>query len=250
MYMSVATRTDAASVYAELAGARILITGLTADLGVDIARAFADHRARLVLQSADASPAVAELAAILAESASDMKLFLEAPLDRDSAVRFAQAAAATFGGLDAVVNLVTIRRSDLAGLASLEACEAFIADKMIVPTLVGRVAANRMRLTWTEGLVLNVIVVEEPANAAEAALAGLVRAALAALTRGEADDWADKAIRFNAIGPKSHAAGESAGATLGSEPDIAALALYLAAKRGRSLSGHVFDAEGVARRGC
>lgn len=250
MYMSVATRADAAPVYAELAGARILLTGLTAEMGVDVARAFADHKARLVLQSADASPAVAELAAILAESASDMKLFLEAPLDRDSAVRFAQSAAATFGGLDAVVNLVTIRRSELAGLASLDACERFIADKLIVPTLIGRVAANRMRLTWTEGLILNVVVMEEPATAAEAAMANLVRGALAALTRGEAGEWADKAIRFNAIGPKSHMPGENAGATLASEPDIAALALYLAAKKGRLLSGHVFDAEGVARRGC
>lgn len=250
MYMSVATRADAAPVYAELAGARILLTGLTADMGVDVARAFADHKARLVLQSADASPAVAELAAILAESASDMKLFLEAPLDGDGAVRFAQTAAATFGGLDAVVNLVTIRRSELAGLTSLDACERFIADKLIVPTLIGRVAANRMRLTWTEGLILNVVVMEEPVTAAEAAMGNLVRAALAALTRGEASEWADKAIRFNAIGPKSHVPGESSGATLANEPDIAALALYLAARKGRALSGHVFDAEGVARNGC
>jgi 3-oxoacyl-[acyl-carrier protein] reductase len=34
-----------------------------------------------------------------------------------------------------------------------------------------------------------------------------------------------------------------------SEPEVAALALYLASKRGRNLSGHVFDAEGVAPHG-
>ena len=38
---------------------------------------------------------------------------------------------------------------------------------------------------------------------------------------------------------------QTAGACLTNEPDIATLALYLASRKGRSLSGHVFDADGM-----
>jgi len=250
MFMSVATRTDSAPVYAELAGARVLITGLTAGFGVDVARAFADHKARLILQSPEGSPAISELAAILAETATDMKLFLDLPLDGDCAVRLAQNAAATFGALDTVINLVSISTAELAGLKSVGDIECFVSDKLLAPTLIGRVAANRMRLTMTQGMILNVVVMEEPTSADEAALAGILRAALANLTRGEATEWAPQDIRINAIGPRSANLGEPCGATLATEPDIAALSLYLASKKGRALSGHVFDAEGIARRGC
>ena len=250
MYMSVATRADGAPVYAEIAGARVLITGLTSGLGVDVARAFADHKARLVLQSPEGSPAVAELAAVLAESASEMKLFIDNPLDADGAVRFAQNAAQAFGGLDAVINLVPILAEELAGLDTVGAIERLVSDKLLVPTLVGRVVANRMRLTWTQGLVLNVVVMDGTCSPRQAAVAAILRAALASLTRGEAGEWAPQEIRINAIGPKSADPGEPGGATLTSEPDIAALALYLASKKGRTLSGHVFDAEGIAGRRC
>lgn len=248
MFMSVATRTDGAPVYAELAGSRVLITGLTAGLGVDVARAFADHKARLILQSPEGSPEVAELAAILAETATDMKLFIDMPLDGDGAVRLAQTAAATFGGLDAVINLVSVEPSELVGLETVDDIEQLVSSKLLAPTLIGRVAANRMRLTLTQGLVLNVVVMPPPRSADEVALASILRAGLAALTRGEATDWASQDIRINGVGPRS--LDGDAGATLDSEPDIAALALYLASRKGRSLSGHVFDAVGVARRGC
>ena len=63
-----------------------------------------------------------------------------------------------------------------------------------------------------------------------------------------ATGYAQRGIRVNAVGPSSTVAG--AGAALASEPDIAALALYLASRPGRTLTGQVFDAAGVARRGC
>jgi 3-oxoacyl-[acyl-carrier protein] reductase len=71
------------------------------------------------------------------------------------------------------------------------------------------------------------------------------------MTRAEAQQWAERGIRINAVGPRGLLPDEpSGGACLASEPDLAALALYLASRRGRQLSGHVFDAAGVARRGC
>jgi 3-oxoacyl-[acyl-carrier protein] reductase len=80
------------------------------------------------------------------------------------------------------------------------------------------------------------------------ALAGVARTALAAITRGEAETWSAHGIRVNAIGPRTSMLED--GACLASEPDIAALALYLASKRGRELTGQIFDAAGVAARRC
>jgi 3-oxoacyl-[acyl-carrier protein] reductase len=62
------------------------------------------------------------------------------------------------------------------------------------------------------------------------------------MTRSQAQEWASRGIRFNAVAPQ----------TMGlfspnpcGEPDIAALALHLASGRGKELSGHVFEAEVV-----
>ena len=65
------------------------------------------------------------------------------------------------------------------------------------------------------------------------------------MTRGEAGQWADQAVRINAVGPRTQTGG-STGAALKSEPDIAALALYLASRRGKTLSSHIFDTEMTA----
>ncbi len=70
------------------------------------------------------------------------------------------------------------------------------------------------------------------------------------MTRGEAQAIAGDAVRVNAVGPKSTVFDAASGACLTSEPDIAELTMYLASKKGRQLTGHVFDAEGVAARGC
>jgi len=105
-----------------------------------------------------------------------------------------------------------------------------------------------MRLTLTEGMVLNVMMMPAPSTASETALAGVARTALAAATRHDARTWSPHGVRINAIGPRAMPL--EAGACLASEPDIAALALYLASKRGRTLSGHIFDAAGIAARRC
>ena len=250
MFMSVTGAKPSASLYGELAGARVLITGLSPSAGVDLARAFAEHKCRLVVQTNGASPEIAELAAVLAQSASEMKLFTDPFASSDEAMKFTQNAAQGFSGLDVVVNLVRIEREDLAGRASLEDIEDLVTAKLSPAMAITQVAANRMRLTWTKGLVLNVVSMAEPKTAAETAFAGILHASLAAITRAEATKWADQEIRINAVGPKGVPGDKPGGACLTSEPDIAALALYLASKKGRQLSGHVFDAEGVAGGGC
>jgi 3-oxoacyl-[acyl-carrier protein] reductase len=248
MLMTVIGRDQNASIYGELAGVRVLITGLSPDCGVDVARAFADHRGRLIVHASANTPENDVLATLLAETASDVKLFTDACGDEQAALRFAQAAAQAYGGLDVVINLMPITPDDLKNRTSIADVEDLVAQKLSVPLLVTRVVANRMRTMLNEGLILNVMTAPTPCTGGEAALAGVARTALAAITRGEAAAWAPHGIRVNAIGPR--ATTPDAGACLTSEPDIAALALYLASKRSRTLTGHIFDAAGVAARRC
>jgi 3-oxoacyl-[acyl-carrier protein] reductase len=248
MLMTVMGRNPSASYYGELAGVRALITGLSPACGVDVARKFADHRARLVVHATAISPELDAVATMLAETASDVKLFTDACRDSESSINFARAAAQAFGGLDVVVNLIPIGAADMRDRTDLQAIEDLVAEKLMLPLHVTRVVANRMRLTLNEGLVLNVMTMPAPRNAGEAAIAGVVRSVLAAVTRGEAQRWAPQGIRVNAVGPPATI--PDPGAVLASEPDIAALALYLASRRGRTLTGQVFDAAGIARRGC
>jgi 3-oxoacyl-[acyl-carrier protein] reductase len=250
MFMSVVERQSGVEIYPELAGARVLITGLTSATCVDIARGFADHKARLVLQADDASPELTALASVLAETSADIKLHHDSLASEDAAVRFAQGPALVYGGLDTVINLVTLSAKDFAGRESLADIEDLASEKLLAMTLITRVIANRMRVTWSEGLILNVLRMPEPQTASEAALAGVLRTALAAMTRTEAAAWAGEAIRINAIGPRVVLAEASSGAHLTNEADIAALALHLASKKGRQLTGHVFDAAGIATRRC
>jgi NAD(P)-dependent dehydrogenase (short-subunit alcohol dehydrogenase family) len=245
MFMSVIDNSLASARYGELAGARVMITGLSPAHGVDIARAFADHKARLVLQTGVATdPETTSLIALLAETAHEIKLF-DTPLATAAAANaFAQTGCQTFGSIDAVINLIPVLSNDLAGLASMEDIEAFVAEKLAAAAVITRVTANRMRTMMSEGLILNVIVVPERLSKSSTMVLGILRAALATLTRREAETWAGNGIRINAIGPAASLPGDQRTATLASEPEMAAVALYLASKRARGLSGHVFDAEG------
>src|SRR6185295_5964021 len=95
MLMSVIEGARSAPAYPELAGKRVLITGLSSSCGVDIARAFADHKARLILQ------------------------------------------------FDEMI-------------------ERRIAARLLLPCLIAKIAANRMALSYIEGLILNVAILTPP----------------------------------------------------------------------------------------
>ena len=248
MVMSVVEAQAHVGLYPELEGARVLITGLEAGHGVDIARAFADAGCRLILQTGALDTELEVVLEVLAQSAQDVRVSSAPIPDQDSALQFAQDAVRTYGGLDAVVNLA---RLDDRGLEP-DASVAEIEDR-VVATLgrsfrITHVIANRMQVTWKEGLILNIVTQGAPETPAAVELGRIARAALAGVTRQEAERWAGMAVRINAIVPAANDSCEpgAVSAGLSSEPEIAALALHLAGRRGRNLSGLVFDASSVA----
>jgi 3-oxoacyl-[acyl-carrier protein] reductase len=243
MYMSAVGNGPEVEILGELEGVRVLLTGLTSTQGVDVARAFADVKARLVVHTSELGPEMTSLVALLSQSASEMKLFTGTVASSAAAVQLAQNAAKAFGGLDVVVNIVSISGAEMASVESEREVEDLVAAKLTAMTHITQVTANRMRVVLSEGSVLNVLMMPKAMNARQSAIACVARSALAAITRGEAKAWAGEAVRINAVGPRVEL--ENSGACLTNEPDLAALALYLASRRGKNLSGHVFDAEAL-----
>lgn len=251
MYMGRVGTSVESELLRELEGARVLICGLTASAGVDLARAFAEVKARLIIHTTDLSPEVTELIAHLSQTASEIKVYTDPITTADAAVNFARTASQAFGGLDAVINIATITSGGMAGVLSQLDVETLVSKTLSPMAQLTRVTANRMRVVLSEGMILNVLTMPQACNGRHQAIAGIARATLAAMTSNEAKSWADQAIRINAVGPRVFETGNApSGACLTSEPDIAALAIYLASRRGKTLSGHIFDAEGVAARGC
>lgn len=247
MLMSVIQRECEYVVLPELAGARVLIAGVTSTFGFDIARAFADHGARLILQSPEESSEMTELAAMLAENSSDIRFF-NTPLETDEDVRrLTQTAAQDFGGIDAVINLVSISGEAVRRLETPEDMDALVASTLRRPLRMTEIAANRMRLVWVEGSILNVVRMQDATGGRAMMAADVLRAELADLTRGLAQEWAANGVRINAVAPPSSIAAMEAQA---SDADLAAIALQLASRKGRSVSGHVLDAAGASRRWC
>lgn len=226
--------------YPELAGKRVLVVGVTARHGIDIARAFAEHRARLVLHVTEPSPETETLGEVLAPVASDLAIYTD-PLRRaEDIVALARKAISVFGGIDAVVVLVPLAppaRPDLSDI------EAEISNRLLAPCLIARVAANRMKLFGTGGTILHVAHLDADADATAHAFAVAVKATLSTMVRVDAATWAPDGIRVAAVAPPS---GRSGGHGLAGEPDIAALALFLAAGRGASLTGQMFEADARA----
>jgi 3-oxoacyl-[acyl-carrier protein] reductase len=240
MLMSTVDGVETFPAYPELAGKRVLITGLSRAHGVDIARAFAEHRTRLVLHASEDCAETQAVAEIAAQSALEMRLFTGSLLDADSAVRFARTAVKSFAGLDVVINIVDGTHLVTAATATETQVERAISAALTPAYVISRIAANRMRTTWTEGLILNIV--PEPASASRSAraLAAVARATIASMTRQEAERWSEHGIRINGVAPATLSAG--IGAQLTCEPDIASLALQLASRRGRNLSGLIFEA--------
>lgn len=246
MYMgSIVTSTAESEFVRELQGARVLLTGLTAATGVDIARGFARLKSKLIIHTNDLSPEVTEVVALVSQSAKETKLYTNSISDDDSAVRFAQVAAQAYGGLDAVINLSSISAEEAETIESEADIERLAIAKLSPMVHLTSVTANRMRLVLSEGHILNVVGVTGPMTRQASAAATFTRAALTAITQSEARRWADQGIRINAVGPEIvRGALADRGMAGANEANIAALAVYLTTRRGSSLSGHVFDENG------
>lgn len=225
--------------FPELIGRRVLIAGVTATHGLDLARTFAEHGARLIVQIDEASPETTAIGEVLAQTTSELSLHCGRLDGAEGVVAFARRAAAHYGGLDAVICLIPLTLPQ-AGRKSVDAVEQRLTDVLTPACLVARVAANRMRLMSIGGTILHIALLPKAPTAAEQAYAMAAKATLSAIVRKDAEAWARDGISVNAVAPEHHGRG---GSGLAGEADIAALALHLVSGRGHALAGYTFEAE-------
>ena len=96
MLMSVVERTVLGKtqmpVYPELAGKRVLITGVSRRTGVHLAAAFAHHKARLIINYADDGPEMQALSELMSPIAMDLKVYHDELATAEDVTRFIQTA--------------------------------------------------------------------------------------------------------------------------------------------------------------
>jgi hypothetical protein len=88
--------------------------------------------------------------------ALDIKAFGPVAAEAEAVAQSTRSVMMAFGGLDVVVNLVPLTVPRLPPTATATDIERFVVERLMLPCLLSRIAANRMALVLTEGLIVNV----------------------------------------------------------------------------------------------
>lgn len=185
----------------DLSGGRALITGAGSGLGLAMAKAFAEHGARVAVLDKD--PAAAERGAARVGEAGGPVLSLAADVaDRRAAEESVGEVVEAWGGLDILVNNAGAGWLGPAEETPIERFRLTYEINVFAPFAFSR-AAFRPMSAQGRGCIINT-----------ASIAGLKalhpdrdiayhssKAALIMFTRALAVEWAEHGIRVNAIAP-------------------------------------------------
>lgn len=234
-----------------------IITGSSRGIGAAVAERLATDGFGVVINySGDAAPADALVARIM--GAGGKAVTVKADIaDGDAVTRLFDAAEATFGGIDVLVNNAGIMK-----LAPIADSDDALIDRHLAINLKGtintlRVAATRLR---EGGRVVNfsssVVGLYQPTYGVYAA----TKAAVEALTHIFAKEMGKRRITVNAVAPGptattlflddkddetiAHIASLAPLARLGEPADIAAVVAFLAGPDGGWVNGQVLRANG------
>ena len=232
-------------LYPDLSGKRVLITGALEPEGAVLARAFAEHDCRLVLQMGlEPSPRSAwaeELRAI----APGLRILPGDFRDSDGVDRFADAALRTHGGIDIVVNIARLPEA-LIHARDERALNARLAEGVRPLWQLSQRAIERMRCDRTQGAVLNVLAETKVDGPRGFALHTLAKTALEAITQAEAKPAFADGIRvyglIEARAPGARSWDDLVSTTLqAANTDVLdtiwSSALFLASERGSWMNG-------------
>ncbi|MBU2867803.1 SDR family NAD(P)-dependent oxidoreductase [Pacificibacter marinus] len=184
----------------DFTGRTALVTGAASGLGLAMARALSKSGARLVLFDLDGdglAKAAAELNLIRPDS---MTPFTGSITDQSAVKAACDLAVELGGGLDIVMN-----NAGIAGNApSLDLEESVwrnAVDVNLTGTFLMAQAAGRVMAANGGGSIINTASMYGVVAAPERAAYCATKAAVVALTKVLAIEWADRNIRVNAIGP-------------------------------------------------
>lgn len=241
------TRAEAmphAVTYPDLVDRRVLVTGARSRDGAEVARAFAGHGCRLIVELGRDPARHGPLTEEIRSRAKAIRVLASDFSDAEGIARFADAALRAWEGVDVVVNVIEVKLK--RGVKKLEAdgLEDTLAELLRVPSRLTRIAAESMSASRKEGAIVNVF----SGSSEDLALYALAKSALESMTQFEAREWMASRVRVYGLikgtgldlgarpGRRAPARASRSEDVLDSVRDAA---LFLASSRGRWLNGSV-----------
>ncbi|MEO0672832.1 MAG: SDR family oxidoreductase [Pseudomonadota bacterium] len=227
--------------FSELQGSKVAVLDVSADLGGDVALAFADHGARLHVSIRGSAPETDALLSVLAAADADLaSVQLQDGVRGPSMAATTADAAKAEGHLDAAIHCVALDPRMFADVGDFDELEAALAASLGDSLRAAEVAVNRMGLVWARGAIITLVRMPVFDGPAASVFSGITRHAISAATRDAAIRAADLGVRLNTIFVAGDAAGEP---TAPCAQTAADLALYLASTSSAAMNGMVFDAK-------
>jgi NAD(P)-dependent dehydrogenase (short-subunit alcohol dehydrogenase family) len=183
-----------------LRGKRALVTGAASGIGRATAQAFAEQGCRLVIADIQAGP----LEDLKRELAGPKQQHLALPLDlADPAAceSSIQTSVTHLRGLDIVVNAAAILKRQSLAEVSRESLQAMTAVNMWGPFFLARAAAQHMAQTGGGSITLFSSQGAYTGGYVGSTVYSMTKAAVAALIKSLAREYADRGVRVNGIAP-------------------------------------------------